>query len=76
MSIVHGRFTGEDDALASKNILYRCFDFLLDRKAALFSHLKSGGRIFRHQVVMSEGHEENEGSVNEFDAHSCKTKAE
>jgi hypothetical protein len=25
---------------------------------------------------MSEGHEENEGSVNEFDAHSCKTKAE
>jgi hypothetical protein len=27
-------------------------------------------------VVMSEGHEENEGSVNEFDAHSCKTKVE
>src|SRR6266481_3524348 len=25
---------------------------------------------------MSEGHEENEGSVNEGDAHSCKTKAE
>jgi DNA polymerase-1 len=25
---------------------------------------------------MSEGHEENEGSVNEFDAHSSKTKAE
>ena len=33
-------------------------------------------RTFRHQVVMSEGHEENEGSVNECDAHSCKTKAE
>ena len=68
-----GDLLGEDDALASKNILYRCLDLLLDRKAALFSHLK---RIFRHQVVMSEGHEENEGSVNEFDAHSCKTKAE
>jgi chromosome segregation protein len=27
--------------LASKNILYRCLDLLLDRKAALFSHLKS-----------------------------------
>jgi hypothetical protein len=37
---------------------------------------KAGGRIFRHQVVMSEGHEENEGSVNEYDAHSSKTKAE
>jgi hypothetical protein len=25
---------------------------------------------------MSEGHEENEGSVNEFDAQSCKTNEE
>ena len=24
----------------------------------------------------TEGHEENEGSVNECNAHSCKTKAE
>ena len=68
-----GDLLGEDDALAFKNILYCCLDILIDRQAALFSHLK---RIFRHQVVMSEGHEENEGSVNEFDAHSCKTKAE
>jgi hypothetical protein len=40
---------------------------------------KAGGRTtrhIRHQVVMSEGHEENEGSVNECDAHSSKTKAE
>ncbi len=36
-----GDLLGEDDALASKNILYRCLDLLLDRKAALFSHLKS-----------------------------------
>jgi len=35
----------------------------------------SAWKIYFH-VVMSEGHEENEGSVNEFDAHSCKTKAE
>jgi hypothetical protein len=33
-------------------------------------------RHIRHQVVMSEGHEENEGSMNECDAHSSKTKAE
>jgi len=32
---------GEDDALESKNNLYRCLDLLLDRKAALFSHLES-----------------------------------
>ena len=36
-----GDLLGEDDALASKNILYRVSDFLLDRKGALFSHLKS-----------------------------------
>jgi hypothetical protein len=36
-----GDLLGEDDALASKNILYRCLDLLLDRKVALFSHLKS-----------------------------------
>jgi hypothetical protein len=30
-----------EDALESNNILYRSVDFLLDRKAALFSHLKS-----------------------------------
>jgi hypothetical protein len=72
-----GDLLGEDDALASKNILYRCLDLLLDRKAALFqpSQKPVAGSI-RHQVVMSEGHEENEGSVNEFDAHSCKTKVE
>ena len=34
-------YLAKDDALASKNILYRCLDLLLDRKAALFSHLKS-----------------------------------
>jgi hypothetical protein len=66
---------GEDDALA--HILYRCLYLFLTVKAALFSHLKSRGAVsIRHQVVKSEGHEENEGSVNEFDAHSCKTKAE
>jgi hypothetical protein len=68
-----GDLLGEDDALDTNNILYRCMDILIDRKASIFSHLK---RIVRHQVVMSEGHEENEGSVNECDAHSCKTKAE
>jgi hypothetical protein len=36
-----GDLLGEDDALASKNILYRCYDLLLDRKAVLFNHLKS-----------------------------------
>ena len=36
-----GDLLSEDDALASKNILYRGLDFLLDRKAALFRHLKS-----------------------------------
>jgi hypothetical protein len=36
-----GDLLGEDDALESKNILYRCLDLLLDRKAVLFSHLKS-----------------------------------
>jgi hypothetical protein len=36
-----GDLLGEGDALEANNILYRCFDFLLDRKAALFSHLKS-----------------------------------
>jgi hypothetical protein len=35
-----GDLLGEDDAVASKNIVYRCLDLLLDRKAALFSHLK------------------------------------
>jgi len=31
---------------------------------------KAGGRnFFAIKFVMSEGHEENEGSVNEFDAH-------
>ncbi len=33
-----GDLLGEDDALATKNSLYRCLDLLLDRKAALFSH--------------------------------------
>jgi hypothetical protein len=50
-----GDLLGEDDALDINNILYRRFDILIYRKAALSSHLK---RIFRHQVVMSEGHEE------------------
>jgi hypothetical protein len=50
--------------------------YSLDRKAALFSHLKSRWQDLFDQLVMSEGHEENEGSVNEFDARSCKTKAE
>jgi hypothetical protein len=36
-----GDLLSEDDALASTNILYRCLILLLDRKAALFSHLKS-----------------------------------
>jgi hypothetical protein len=32
---------------------------------------KAGGRnFFAIEFVMSEGHEENEGSVNEIDAHS------
>ena len=41
MSIVSGRFTWRRDALESENILYRSVDFLLNRKAVLFSHLKS-----------------------------------
>jgi hypothetical protein len=36
---------------------------------------KSVARSVRHQVVKSEGHEENEGNVNEFGARSRKTKA-
>jgi hypothetical protein len=36
-----GDLLGEDDALASENILYRRLDLLLDRKAALFNRLKS-----------------------------------
>ena len=36
-----GNLLGEYDTLASENILYRCLDLLLDRKAALFSNLKS-----------------------------------
>jgi hypothetical protein len=36
-----GDLLGEDDVSGTKNILYRCLDLLLDRKAALFSHLKS-----------------------------------
>jgi hypothetical protein len=72
-----GDLLGEDDALASKNILYRCLDLLLDRKAALFSHLKSRWQdLSASSCNVTEGHEENEGSVNEFDAHSSKTKAE
>ena len=60
-----GDLLGEHDALASKTILYRCSDFQ-----------KPVAGFIRHQVVLSERYEENEGSVNEFDAHSCKTKAE
>jgi hypothetical protein len=33
-----GDLLDEDDALEANNILYRCLDFLLDRKATLFSH--------------------------------------
>jgi len=59
------------DALASRNILYVCLGSLSDSKAALFSHLKRRRQdLFAIKFVMSEGHEENEGSVNEFDAHS------
>ena len=36
-----GDLPGEDDAMAPKNILYRCLDLLLDRKAALFNRLES-----------------------------------
>jgi hypothetical protein len=44
---------------------------------ALLSHLKCRSQdLFRIKFVMSEGSEENEGSVNESDAHSSKTKAE
>jgi len=73
-----GNLLGEYDTLASENILYRCLDLLLDRKAALFraSQKPAVAGSIRHQVVMSDGREENEGSVNEFDAHSRKTKAE
>jgi hypothetical protein len=39
-----GDLLGEDDALASKNILYRCLDLPLDREAARFSQLKSRWR--------------------------------
>ena len=72
-----GDLLSEDDVLAPQNILYRCFDFLLDRKASLFSHLKSRWQdLSASSCNVTEGHEENEGSVNEFDAHSSKTKAE
>ena len=61
----------------SKTSYIVVWTLLLDRKSCPFqpSQKPVAGSI-RHQVVMSEGHEENEGSVNEFDAHSCKTKAE
>jgi hypothetical protein len=41
-----GDLFGEDDALASKNILYRRLDLLLDRKAALFSPQKPWQDLF------------------------------
>jgi hypothetical protein len=49
-----GDLLGEDDALASDSILYRCFDLLLDRKAALFSHLKSRWRDLFGMKKMKE----------------------
>jgi len=46
-------------------------DSLPDSKAALSAISKAGGRnFFAIKFVMSEGHKENEGSVNEIDAHS------
>ena len=73
-----GDLLGEDDALEANNILsyivVRTYSWTVKLSFSTIS--KAGGRIFRQQVVMSEGHEENEGSVNETDAHSSKTKAE
>src|SRR5258707_15781949 len=67
---------GEDDALASKTSYIVVWTLLLDRKSCPFqpSQKPVAGSI-RHQVVMSEGYEENEGGVIEFDAHSCKNTA-
>ena len=35
-----GDLLGEDAAVAAKNTLYRCLDYLLGHKRALFSHLR------------------------------------
>jgi hypothetical protein len=47
-------------------------DSLPDSQAALFqpSQKPVAGTFFVIKFVMSEWHEENEGSVKEFDAHS------
>jgi hypothetical protein len=54
-----GDLLGEDDALVSIHILHRCLEIRLDRKAALFSHLKSRwqdlfGIKLKCQKVMKE----------------------
>jgi hypothetical protein len=66
------------DTLASENIFMSLYEPLLDSKAGPFSaNSKSWSQdLFRIKFVMSEGSEETEGSVNESDAHSFKTKAE
>jgi hypothetical protein len=72
-----GDLLDEDGALCIQKHLISLFGHTHRPSSCPFQpSQKPVAESIRHQVVMSEGHEENEGSVNEFDAHSCKTKAE
>jgi hypothetical protein len=66
------------DTLTFENIFMSLHEPLLDSKAGPFSanSKKLVAGSFPIKFVMSEGSEETEGSVNESDAHSFKTKAE
>jgi len=66
------------DTLVSDNTFMSLFEPLLDSKDGPFSAIAKARSqdLFRIKFVMSEGSEENEGSVKESDAHSSKTKAE
>jgi len=58
-------------ALQTFTIKAKEIDALEPKKLAFSAISKAGGRnFFAIKFIMSEGHEENEGSVNEFDAHS------
>ena len=66
---------GDNNALAGKNtyIVVWTYSQIINSPFPAISN--AGDRPIRHQVIASEGHEENEGSVKEVDAHSGKTKA-
>jgi hypothetical protein len=61
----------EIDARKSKTSYIFIFNRSQTVKLPFSATSKAGGRnSFAIKFVVSEGHEENEGSVNEFDAHS------